>query len=408
MPDGVNFFAGNEVIWLELTACLVLAIVLPIVFDRLGIRTETEDEAIPVFYRRPWVWIQKNAGFCTFYLVLGGAWLISLRSPFYGEQMESLLLLATVWFVLSIAISFLSARFWQDSVLFFVYLATAFLILDMRGPMAYLDTLVFPLGSIEITARGLVAGAITLVLTIWIALGIARLAENRIESVKGLNPSIKVLVHKFIRIILLALALVIAISSMGVDLTVLTIFSGAIGLGLGFGLQKVVSNFVCGFILLTDHSVKPGDVIEIGETYGWINNLRGRYVSVITRDGTEHLIPNEDLVTQRVVNWSYTNNLVRIRTPIGISYKSDPHQAIKIIREVADKNPRVLKKPEPTVQMRAFGDSSLDLELRCWINDPVNGIGNVRSSLLLDVWDAFKKHDIEIPFPQRDVHIRSR
>jgi len=391
-----------------LSACLIAALVLPFLVDKNGRKSDPQErpEGDHLFLR-PWFWIKQNAGFSLFYLLLGIGWIISTGYPFYGEQMESLFLLATVWLVLSLFISFLSARFWQDSVLFFVYLATAFYILDTRGPMAYLDTLVFPIGAVELTARGILAGAITLVLAVWIALGISRLAENRIESVRGLNPSIKVLVHKFIRIALLALAMVIAISSMGVDLTILTIFSGAIGLGLGFGLQKVVSNFVCGFILLTDRSVKPGDVIEIGETYGWINNLRGRYVSVITRDGTEHLIPNEDLVTHRVVNWSFTNNLVRIRTPIGISYNSDPHLAIKIVKEVAKKNPRILQDPEPTIQMKAFGDSSLDLELRCWINDPVNGIGNIRSSLLLDIWDAFKENNIEIPFPQRDLHIRS-
>jgi small-conductance mechanosensitive channel len=178
-------------------------------------------------------------------------------------------------------------------------------------------------------------------------------------------------------------------------------------LGLGFGLQKIVSNLVCGFILLTDRSVKPGDVIEIGSTYGWINNLNARYVSVITRDGTEHLIPNEDLVTQKVVNWSFTNNLVRVRTPIGISYNSDPHKAIEIIKDVVLKQARILKDPAANVLVTGFGDSSVDLEVRCWIADPVNGVGNIRSALLLAVWDAFKENGIEIPYPQRDLHIRS-
>jgi len=135
--------------------------------------------------------------------------------------------------------------------------------------------------------------------------------------------------------------------------------------------------------------------------------LNARYVSVITRDGTEHLIPNEDLVTQKVINWSFTNNLVRVRTPIGISYNSDPHKAIEIIKAVVAEQPRILKDPEANVLVTGFGDSSVDLEMRCWIADPVNGVGNIRSALLLAVWDAFKENGIEIPYPQRDLHIRS-
>ena len=182
---------------------------------------------------------------------------------------------------------------------------------------------------------------------------------------------------------------------------------GAIGLGLGFGLQKVVSNFISGILLLVDNSIKPGDVIEIDGTYGWINNLRARYASVITRDGTEHLIPNEDLITQRVINWTFTNNLVRMKVPIGVSYDSDPHQCLELVIAAAQSVDRVLLEPTPVCHVLGFGDSSIDLELRFWISDPTNGVANVKSQVLLNIWDTFKENNIEIPYPQSDLHIRS-
>ncbi len=156
-----------------------------------------------------------------------------------------------------------------------------------------------------------------------------------------------------------------------------------------------------------DRSIKPGDVIAVDNTYGWINHLGARYASVITRDGIEHLIPNEELITQRVENWSYSNDLVRLRIPIGISYNSDPRKAIELCVEAAQMVPRVQLQPEPRCQVMGFGDSSVDLELRVWINDPQNGRANVISEVLLEVWDRFHEHDIEIPFPQRDLHVRS-
>lgn len=156
-----------------------------------------------------------------------------------------------------------------------------------------------------------------------------------------------------------------------------------------------------------DRSIKPGDVIAVGTSFGWINHPGARYTSVITRDGIEHLIPNEELITQRVENWSYSDDPVRLRIPIGIAYDSDPRTAIKLCVEAAEMVPRVQLKPEPRCQLRGFGDSSLDLELRVWINDPSNGRANVISEVLLEVWDRFHEHGIEIPFPQRDLHLRS-
>ena len=184
-------------------------------------------------------------------------------------------------------------------------------------------------------------------------------------------------------------------------------FSGAVGVGIGFGLQKVVANLISGVILLLDRSVKPGDVIAVGDSYGWIDSLGARYVSVITGDGIEHLIPNEELIANRVENWSYSNDRVRLRATVGISYHADLRRAIDLCLEAALAAPRVLDSPAPACLVTGFGDSSVDLEVRFWINDPVNGTANVRSAVLLGIWDRFHEHGIEIPFPQRDLHLKS-
>jgi small-conductance mechanosensitive channel len=197
----------------------------------------------------------------------------------------------------------------------------------------------------------------------------------------------------------------IALSTIGLDLSSFAILGGAIGVGIGFGLQKVVSNLVSGLILLIDRSIKPGDVIEIEGTYGWINSLRARYASVITRDGKEHLIPNEDLITNRVINWSFSDRNVRVRVPVGISYDANPRDAIKLCLDSANASARTLQNPEPKCLVTGFGENSIDLELRFWIDDPSNGVGNIRSEVLLGIWDRFKENGVNIPFPQRDVRI---
>jgi small-conductance mechanosensitive channel len=210
-----------------------------------------------------------------------------------------------------------------------------------------------------------------------------------------------------IKIVFVTVAILAAINSVGIDLTALAVFSGAVGVGLGFGLQKVVSNFVSGIILLLDRSVKPGDTIAVAGCYGKVDSLGARYASVITRDGIEHLIPNEEFITTRVENWSYSNDRIRLRTTVGIHYKSDVRKAIELCLDAAANTERVLSEPKPACLLRQFGDSSVDLEVRFWIRDPMNGRANVTSDLLLGIWDRFAEHGIEIPYPQRDLHLRS-
>ena len=270
-----------------------------------------------------------------------------------------------------------------------------------------LDGLALQLGQLRLSALTVIKGVLALAVLLWLATVISGIMERRINALPNLTPSVQVLFAKLLKIVLITVAIVAAVSTVGIDLTAFTVFSGAVGVGVGFGLQKVVSNLISGVILLMDKSVKPGDVISVGETYGWINTLGARYASVVTRDGTEYLIPNEDIITQQVVNWSYSNNSVRLKIPIGISYKSDVRKAIALCLEAAAEVERVIKEPKSVCLLKGFGDSSVDLELRIWIDDPQNGVSNVKSLVLLLVWDKFHEHGIEIPFPQRDLHIRS-
>ncbi|MDH4228987.1 MAG: mechanosensitive ion channel [Nitrospirota bacterium] len=273
--------------------------------------------------------------------------------------------------------------------------------------VAALDALGVTLGHSRISVLSVLTGLGVLTLFVGGANMLSRLLERQLGAWSDLSPSMRVLFGKLLRFGLLVFAILLGMTAVGIDVTALTVFSGAIGLGLGFGLQKVVSNFISGIILLVDRSIKPGDVIVVGDTYGWVENLSARYVSVLTRDGKEHLIPNETLITERVENWSYSNNDVRLRVPVGVAYTADVRRAMQLMRDAATESPRTLAEPPINVLVTGFGDNAVELELRVWINDPEGGLGNVTSDIYLRIWDKFRLHGIEIPFPQRDVHIRS-
>jgi small-conductance mechanosensitive channel len=266
-----------------------------------------------------------------------------------------------------------------------------------------LDALAVQVGTVRISLWfTLQAIALTAIL-LWAAVVLGQIAERWIARSTDLTPSLRVLLGKLVQIALLVLAGAIALAVLGIDFTALAFFGGALGLGIGFGLQKVVSNFVSGIIILLDKSIKPGDTIAIGETFGWVRSLRARFVSVITRDGREYLIPNEDFVTQRVENWSFTDTLVRIDVTFGVSYNSDPHVVRKLAVEAIRGVERVQTSPPPLCHLTGFGESSLDFILRFWIADPQAGVTNVRGAALLACWDAFKAAGIEIPYPHREV-----
>jgi small-conductance mechanosensitive channel len=212
-------------------------------------------------------------------------------------------------------------------------------------------------------------------------------------------------VAKFSKVALYTIAILVALNSVGIDLTTLTVFGGALGVGLGFGLQRIASNFISGFILLFDRSIRPGDVISVGERFGWVVALHARYIVVRDRDGVETLIPNETLITSEVTNWSFTDRHVRVKIPVQISYDDDPEKAMKLMEEASEANSRILKDPSPQARLIGFGDNGIDIELRLWIDDPEQGVSNVRSDVNLAIWKSFKEAGVSIPFPQRDVHL---
>jgi small-conductance mechanosensitive channel len=315
--------------------------------------------------------------------------------------------LLTAWVVIRFASQLVRDPTWSKFVAITAWTLAALNIVGLLDDsVTLLDSLALQMGELRISALTVIKGVLSLAVLLWVATFASRLLERRISALPNLTPSVQVLLSKLLKIVLITIAIVAALRTVGIDLTAFAVFSGAVGVGIGFGLQKVVSNLISGVILLMDKSVKPGDVITVGETYGWINTLGARYASVVTRDGTEYLIPNEDIITQQVVNWSFSNNAVRLKIPIGVSYKSDVRKAIALCLEATEEVERVITKPASVCLLKGFGDSSVDLELRIWINDPQNGVSNVKSQVLLRVWDKFHEHGIEIPFPQRDLHLK--
>ncbi|MDD9742240.1 MULTISPECIES: mechanosensitive ion channel family protein [Marinovum] len=269
-----------------------------------------------------------------------------------------------------------------------------------------LEGLAITLGDMRLSAWLLVQALVILTVTIALARFIAKTTATRIRRNEDISPSMQVLAVKFLQVVLYGAAFFIGLNMVGVDLTGLAVLSGAIGVGLGFGLQKVVSNLVSGIIILIDKSIKPGDVISLGETFGWINALGARYVSVVTRDGREYLIPNEDLITGQVVNWSHSSDFVRLDIFFGTAYGDDPHKVRKLAIAAASGVKRVLEHPKtPVCHIVGFGDSSVDYILRFWISDPTGGLTNIRGDVYLALWDAFQENDISIPFPQREVRM---
>lgn len=300
------------------------------------------------------------------------------------------------------------SEFWGKVFAVFIWSFVVLVLFDLLAPMSnFMDQFGFKIGKVHITALSIFKAFFVCSTLLIFGNYLSKLLEQKLGNIPELTGSTGVLLVKTAKVTIYIVIVLIALHSAGIELTTLALFGGALGVGLGFGLQKVVSNFISGIILLLDKSIKPGDVIEMGEVYGWISKLQSRYVSVVIRDGSEHLIPNEDLITQKVINWSFSNTQIRLDVPIGISYDSDPHAVIKLILSSIKNVERILKDPEPQCLLKGFGDSSVDLELRFWINDPENGVYNIRSKVLLNVWDAFKENNIVIPFPQRDVHMKS-
>lgn len=323
--------------------------------------------------------------------------------------------LLAAWIVIRLASVLIQNDAWSRVIALIAFAVATLSILDLLQPtVLLLDDIGVRLGNVHISVLEALKAATELAVLLWLALTASRLLEQRIDRAKNLTPSLKVLTGKTVKMGLVTAAVLIALASVGIDLTAFALFTGAVGIGVGFGLQKPISNLISGYILLLDRSIKPGDVIELGDPsgnpsqrFGWVTSLNARSVSLTTRDGTEWLVPNEDLITQRVVNWTYHHHRLRLLTPFGVSFDCDVRQAMELAVEAALATSRVLKDPPPVCRLKGFGDSSADLELRFWIEDPKNGIINVRSDVLLAMWENYREHGIRTQLGHRDIFIKS-
>jgi len=341
-------------------------------------------------------------------LVIMHTTMLALTWPSRSYLLGVAISLGTAWVVIALVAALIRNQFFYRLVAVSAWLIAALSILGLLQPtMNALDSAGLVIGGLRVTPLLVIKTTILLLVTLWAANVAGDFLDRRVRLSADLTPSIQVLIGKLIRLMLIVFAILVVLSTVGIDFSALAFFSGAVGVGLGFGLQKIVSNLVSGIILLADKSIKPGDVISVGDSFGWVDSMGARYTSVVTRDGREFLIPNEDFVTQRVVNWSYSNEEVRLDVDFGVSYGTDPHKVIRLALEAANAVERVLKEPRPVCHLVAFGNSSIDFKLRIWIRDPVDGITNVRGRVMLALWDAFKREGVEIPFPQRDINMRT-
>ncbi len=272
--------------------------------------------------------------------------------------------------------------------------------------LSVLEAAELTIGRSTINLRDLGRDAVIVMLALMISLWISGLIEQWILRMPNVDRNVRVVMAKFFRAVLLVVGVLISLPLLGIDLTVLSVFGGALGVGIGLGLQKLASNYIAGFTILLDRSIRLGDMITVDNRFGVVTKLTSRYVVVRSLDGIEAIVPNETLATTTVLNHSYTSRDARLALPLQISYDSDLALAMRLVEQIALAEPRVLRAPNPpAVVVLRFAESGIDLELGVWINDPENGLGNLRSTLYVAIWKAFGAHDIKIPFPRRDIHV---
>lgn len=312
--------------------------------------------------------------------------------------------LVTVWVGIAFAARLVRNRPMRRLVTWGLWIyATLYFLNVVDDVSRFLDAVALSIGDFRLSLLTVITALVVIGIFFSVARIVSQASAATIRKNEDISPSMQVLAVKGVQLTLYGVAFFMGVKAVGVDLTGLAVLSGAIGVGLGFGLQKVVSNLVSGIIILIDKSIKPGDVISLGDTFGWIQTLGARYASVVTRDGKEYLIPNEDLITGQVVNWSHSNDFVRLDIYFGTAYNDDPHIVRKLAIDAAKGVERVLSFKAPVCHIVGFGDSRVDYILRFWIKDPTEGLTNIRGNVYLALWDAFKSNGISIPFPQREV-----
>src|SRR3984957_18828304 len=314
--------------------------------------------------------------------------------------------LAFAWLIIRLLTSVIRNEFVVRLVSLSAWLVAALSILGQLEPtIDALDSVSVVLGGLRLTPLLLIKLAVLLVVALWLSNIASNFAESRITKSSDLTPSIQVLLVKMIRLALMVFAVAVVMGAVGINLSALAIFSGAAGVGIGFGLQKIVANFISGIILLADKSVKPGDLVTIGDSSGRISAMKTRYISVSAGDGREFLIPNEDLITQKVVNWTYTDSNTLVKVNFSTDYDADPRTVCKLAVEVATAVPGAIKDKPPNCILTEFGEAGMKFSLTFWVPDP-SGMDSVKHQAMLSLWDGFKREGIRVPYPVREIRVR--
>jgi small-conductance mechanosensitive channel len=314
--------------------------------------------------------------------------------------------LALAWLVIRLVTSVIRNAFIVKLVSVSAWIVAALSIIGQLDPaIDALDSVSIVLGGLRLTPLVLIKLGALLIAALWLTNIASNFAESRINRSTDLTPSIQVLLVKMIRMGLMVLAITIAMGAVGINLAALAVFSGAVGVGIGIGLQKIVANFISGIILLADKSVKPGDLVTIGDSTGRISAMKTRYISVAAGDGREFLIPNEDLVTQKVVNWTYTDKNTLVKVLFGTNYDADPKLVCKLAADIGASARRAIKGKPPTCILTEFAEAGMKFSLTFWIADP-DGMDNVKSDVMLALWETFKREGIRVPYPVREIRIR--
>lgn len=341
---------------------------------------------------------------------------IGLGSASYPtDWVAAAIALMNAWIIVRMVTLVIQSPFWSKFAFYVAWPIAALDAFGALGPVVeQMEQLAIPLGTndagqrINITLLDVLKTLIYFGLLFWGAQLASRIIQDRIDKIDELSPAVKALIGKILNVVLPVVALLIAFQIVGFNITTLAVFSGAVGLGIGLGLQGIIANFLAGFTLLADRSIKPGDVIEIEGQMGWVTSMQGRYVAIRTREGTEILVPNDRFMNEGVTNWSRSDRVVRIHAPFFVSYETEDVEAVQAMAiKIAQDHPRVVAEPEPLCNLIALGESSIDFDLQFWISDPEQGLNNVRSDILVKIFNQLRDQGIKIPYPQRELYIHS-
>jgi len=314
--------------------------------------------------------------------------------------------LGAAWLVIRLITSVIRNPFIVRVVSISAWLVAALSIIGQLDTVVdALDSVSIVLGGLRLSPLVVIKLGVLLIAALWLTNIASNFVESRITRSGDLTPSIQVLLIKMVRLGLLVFAITLALSAVGINLSALAVFSGAVGVGIGFGLQKIVANFISGIILLADKSVKPGDLVTIGDNSGRISAMNTRYISVAAGDGREFLIPNEDLVTQKVTNWTYTDKNTLVKVNFGTNYDADPRLVCKLAIETAATTPLALKNKPPNCLLTEFAEAGMKFSLTFWVADP-SDMDKTKSEAMLSLWDAFKREGIRVPYPVRELRVR--